>query len=141
VGDHVAAQSTRPEHEHKRARCTREEGPIVMPKSDDWSPDQPLDSETLEQADEALDEDDAFSSEDDGPDALAPRNQQLPIDDRELEEAGANLDDPEQLAVLDGGIDDPDGVGGDEVRTRSRSLDDEGWNLDADLDGDEDVGD
>ncbi|HXA33150.1 MAG TPA: hypothetical protein VNV87_12890 [Acidimicrobiales bacterium] len=112
-----------------------------MPKSDDWSPDQPLDSETLEQADEALDEDDAFSSEDDGPDALAPRNQQLPIDDRELEEAGANLDDPEQLAVLDGGIDDPDGVGGDEVRTRSRSLDDEGWNLDADLDGDEDVGD
>jgi hypothetical protein len=112
-----------------------------MPKSDDWSPDQPLDSEALEQADEALDEDDAFSSEDDSPDALAPRNQQLPVDDRELEEAGANLDDPEQLAVLDGGIDDPDGVGGDEVHTRSRSSDDEGWDLDADLDGDEDVGD
>jgi hypothetical protein len=104
-----------------------------MPTSDDWSPDQQLDSETFEQADEALDEDDAFSAQDaEGPDGLAPRNRQLPIDDRELEEAGANLDDPEQLAVLDGGIDDPDGVGGDEVRTRSESSDDEGWDLDAD---------
>lgn len=108
-----------------------------MPNSDDWSPDQPLDSETLEQADEALDEADAFSSEDDNPDAQAPTNRQLPIDDLELEEAGANLDDPEQLAVLDGGIDDPDGVGGDETGTRSGSLDDEGWDLDAD----EDIGD
>lgn len=105
-----------------------------MPNSDEWSPDQPLDSEAFEQADEALDEDDAFRSEDDGPDALAPRNRQLPIDDRELEEAGANLDDPEQLAVLDGGIDDPDGVGGDEVGTRSGSSADEGWDLDADED-------
>lgn len=106
-----------------------------MPKSDDWSPDQPLDSETFEQADEALDAEDAFSSQDaDGPEALATRNRQLPIDDRELEEAGANLDDPEQLAVLDGGIDDPDGVGGDEVGTRSRSAEDEGWDLDADED-------
>jgi len=104
-----------------------------MTQSDDWSPDQQLDSESFEQADEALDEDDAFSSQgDDGPEALAPRNRQLPIDDRELEEAGANLDDPEQLAVLDGGIDDPDGVGGDDAGTRSRSLDDEGWDLDAD---------
>jgi hypothetical protein len=108
-----------------------------MSNSDDWSPDQQLDSETLEQADEALDEDDAYSSEDDGPGAQAPTNRQLPIDDLELEEAGANLDDPEQLAVLDGGIDDPDGVGGDEAGTRPRSLDDEGWDLDAD----EDAGD
>jgi len=109
-----------------------------MPESDDWSPDQQLDSETFEQADEALDEEDALSPQDaEGPDALAPRNRQLPIDDLELEEAGANLDDPEQLAVLDGGIDDPDGVGGDEVRSRPRSLDDEGWDLDAD----EDIGD
>jgi len=108
-----------------------------MPKPDDWSPDQQLDSETFEQADEALDEEDAFSSEDDSPDALAPTNRQLPIDDLELKEVGANLDDPEQLAVLDGGIDDPDGVGGDEVGSRPRSLDDEGWDLDAD----EDIGD
>jgi hypothetical protein len=109
-----------------------------MPTADDWSPDQQLDTETFEQADEALDEDDAFSSqEDDDPDALAPRNRQLPVDDRELEEAGAELDDPEQLAVLDGGIDDPDGVGGDEAGTHASSLDDEGWDLDAD----EEVGD
>ncbi|HEX4218051.1 MAG TPA: hypothetical protein VHZ02_06780 [Acidimicrobiales bacterium] len=116
-----------------------------MPDSDDWSPDLPLDTETFEQADEALDEDDGLSPQDaNGPDSLAPRNRQLPIDDRELEEAGAELDDPEQLAVLDGGMDDPDGVGGDEVRTRSASPDDEGWDLDAedaegrDLDADED---
>ncbi|HEY2565976.1 MAG TPA: hypothetical protein VGI44_19870 [Acidimicrobiales bacterium] len=113
-----------------------------MTTSDGWSPDQELDTETFEQADEALDEDDELSSQSaDSPDSLAPRNRQLPIDDLELEEAGAELDDPEQLAVLDGGIDDPDGVGGDEVRTRSHSLDDEGWDLDADEDIDGDIGD
>ena len=109
-----------------------------MTESEDWSPDDQLGTETFEQSDEALDEDDAFSSASaDGPDALAPRNQQLPVDDRELEEAGALLDDPEHLAVLDGGIDDPDGVGSDQVRAGSRVVDDEGWDLDAD----EDIGD
>jgi hypothetical protein len=107
----------------------------AMTKSEDWSPDDQLGTETFEQADEALDEDDALSPEgDDELEELALGNQQLPIDDRELEEAGAELDDPEQLAVLDGGIDDPDGVGGDEVRTGSRPLDDDGWDLDADED-------
>jgi hypothetical protein len=109
----------------------------AMTKSEDWSPDDQLGTETFEQADdaldEALDEDDAVILEgDDDLEELALRNQQLPVDDRELEEAGAELDDPEQLAVLDGGIDDPDGVGGDEVRTSSSRLDDEGWDLDAD---------
>jgi hypothetical protein len=125
----------------------------TMTESEDWSPDDQLGTETFEQSDEALDEDDAFSSASaDGPDALAPRNRQLPVDDRELEEVGAQLDDPEQLAVLDGGIDDPDGVGSDEVRAGSRAPDNEGWDLDADedrgaddedwdLDADEDVGD
>ena len=106
-----------------------------MTKSEDWSPDDQLGTETFEQADEALDEDDAVSPEgDDDLAALALSNRQLPVDDRELEEAGAELDDPEQLAVLDGGIDDPDGVGGDEVRNSSSRLDDEGWDLDADED-------
>ncbi len=124
-----------------------------MTESGDWSPDDQLDTETFEQSDEALDEEDAFSSASvDGPDVLAPRNQQLPVDDRELEEAGAQLDDPEQLAVLDGGMDDPDGVGPGAVGTRPGALDDEGWDLDGDgelggddegwqLDADEDVGD
>ena len=35
----------------------------------------------------------------------------LQVDDRELEEAGVEFDDPEELVTLDGGIDDPDGLG------------------------------
>jgi hypothetical protein len=35
---------------------------------------------------------------------------ELIVDQTELREAGADLDDPESLAVLDGGMDDPDGV-------------------------------
>ena len=38
-------------------------------------------------------------------------------------------DDPELLATLDGGIDDPDGVG--LPRARARDERDEGWDLDA----------
>ena len=38
-------------------------------------------------------------------------NPALQVDDRELDEAGLRLDDPESLASLDGGIDDPDGIG------------------------------
>ena len=41
---------------------------------------------------------------------LTPRwTPALVVDHRELEEVGAELDDPEVLAILDGGIDDPDG--------------------------------
>jgi hypothetical protein len=107
-----------------------------MAESDDWSPDEELGTETFEQADEALDDDEALSSQDDDDsEATAPRNRQLPVDDRELQEAGAELDDPEQMAVLDGGIDDPDGVGGDQARSAARSPDDDdGWDLDADED-------
>jgi len=32
---------------------------------------------------------------------------------------------------LDGGIDDPDGVGGPTDRERARASDEEGWDLDA----------
>jgi hypothetical protein len=51
------------------------------------------------------------------------------VDDRELEEAGAKFDDPEVLATLDGGIDDPDGVG-NPYRSR-QAGEEEGWDLDA----------
>ena len=50
---------------------------------------------------------------------------------QELEEAGAVLDDPEALTVLDGGLDDPDGVGGPTARELARAGDTEGWDLDA----------
>jgi hypothetical protein len=55
------------------------------------------------------------------------------VDERELEEAGAELDDPEQIAVLDGMIDDPDGAGGPSAHALQREQDPEGWDLDAPL--------
>ena len=57
----------------------------------------------------------------------------LLVDERELAEAGAELDDPEALATLDGGIDDPDGSGGQSNGTRPSRDGDEGWDLDSDL--------
>jgi hypothetical protein len=102
-----------------------------MSKDDDWSPDEPLGTEAFEQGDEALDEEtrtdpNALEELEDSP-SLDPT---LLVDDRELEEAGAAFDDPEALATLDGGIDDPDGSGGSSSGTRPRD-DDEGWDLDA----------
>jgi len=49
----------------------------------------------------------------------------LLADERELEEVGAQLDDPELMVTLEGGIDDPDGVGAPKA-----SLGDD-WELDA----------
>jgi hypothetical protein len=101
-----------------------------MGESDEQSPDEPLGTETFEQGDEALDEQDRLD-----PDFLEDLQRDpsldpsLAADELELEEAGATFDDPELLATLDGGIDDPDGVG----RPRARAGDerDEGWDLDA----------
>ena len=90
-------------------------------------------SETYEQGDDAIDEasrlDPDFIEEMELDPSLDPNFQ---VDQKELEEAGAELDDPEQMATLDGLIDDPDGLG--EVlraRTRDREEDPEGWDLDA----------
>ena len=103
-----------------------------MSQNDEWTPDQPLGTETFEQGDEALDEksrlDPNFIEELELDPSLDPA---LQLDDRELEEAGVELDDPEDLATLDGGIDDPDGLGGPTNRSASRSADKEGWDLDA----------
>jgi hypothetical protein len=82
-----------------------------MSQNDEWSPDEALGTETFEQGDEALD-DDATSETDlledvEQDPSLDPT---LLVDERELEEAGVELDDPEKMATLDGGIDDPDGV-------------------------------
>ncbi len=84
-----------------------------MSENDEWSPDQPSGSDPFEQGDEALDEkaqlDSGFLEAVELDPSLDPT---LQADQRELEEAGAELDDPEAMATLDGGIDDPDGVGG-----------------------------
>jgi hypothetical protein len=98
-----------------------------MSPDDDWSPDEPLGTEAFEQGDEALDDDpDLLEGVEQDP-SLDPT---LQVDERELEEAGAELDDPEKLVTLDGGIDDPDGLG---QPTGSRAVGEGGWNLDAPL--------
>jgi len=103
-----------------------------MSQGDDWTPDEPLGTEAFEQGDEALDEDSRIDSDlldDVGEDPSLDRT--LQVDERELEEAGAELDDPEVLVTLEGGMDDPDGLGEPSSRARSRREDNEGWDLDA----------
>jgi hypothetical protein len=101
---------------------------------DEWSPDEPLGTEAFEQGDEALDEraridpeivEDVLSDP-----TLDPS---LVVDERELEEAGAELDDPEALVTLEGMIDDPDGRGGPTGKELARQRDHEGWDLDEPL--------
>jgi hypothetical protein len=103
-----------------------------MGNDDNWSPDEPLGTETFEQGDEALDDktglDPSFLEAVELDPSLDPT---LQVDDRELEEAGAEFDDPEAIATLDGGIDDPDGLGEPSATERTRAADDEGWDLDA----------
>jgi hypothetical protein len=99
-----------------------------MSQKDEYSPDEPLGAETYEQGDEATDEETRLD-----PDFVEEFEQDpslrasLQADDLELDEAGAKFDDPETLATLDGGIDDPDGVG----RPAAPALDpeEEGWDL------------
>ncbi len=110
-----------------------------MSDSGDWSPDEPLGTETFEQGDEAFDNrtqlDPAFLEAVELDPSLDPT---LHLDDRELEEAGVELDDPEALTSLDGGFDDPDGVGGPTAREVARAADTDGWDLDApEVPGDE----
>ena len=89
-------------------------------------------TETFDQGDDAADEasrlDPEFLEEMELDPSLDPHFQ---VDEKELEEAGAELDDPEQIATLDGLIDDPDGLGEPSRLTRAREQDPEGWDLDA----------
>jgi hypothetical protein len=100
-----------------------------MSTNDDWSPDEPLDTETFESWDEALDrEDEVDLDQTDLPEGERELDTQLVVDEAELDELGATLDDPEQEARLDGDMDDPDGAGG--PVGVSPSPDEEGWDLD-----------
>jgi len=92
--------------------------------SSEWSPDEALDGiDELEP--DLLDR----------PEGERALDLQLVVDERELEELGAALDDPEQFAVLDGVMDDPDGLGAPTASKRARQTDDHGWDLDANLVG------
>lgn len=111
-----------------------------MSQNDDWSPDEPLGTEAFEQGDEALDEGSRIDSDlveaiENDP-SLDPT---LQADERELEEVGADFDDPEVMVTLEGGIDDPDGLESSSAR-RSRHEDEDGWNLDAPSVGSDEAG-
>jgi hypothetical protein len=112
-----------------------------MSPNDEWSPDEPSGTEAFEQGDEALDDgtriDPDLIEEVEQDPSLDPT---LQVDERELEEAGVELDDPEALVTLDGGIDDPDGLGQPTGRSGHREEDD-GWKLDAPLAVDDDTDD
>ncbi|MGP0029254.1 MAG: hypothetical protein ACLPVF_01975 [Acidimicrobiales bacterium] len=112
-----------------------------MSQNDDWSPDEPLGTETFEQGDDAIDEssriDPAFLEGLELDPSLDPT---LQADRRELEEAGGALDDPEVMVTLEGGMDDPDGIGEPPDRTHARPGDEPGWDLDAPLVGDDQAG-
>jgi hypothetical protein len=107
--------------------------------SDDWSPDEALGTESFRQADVAEDE-----GERTGETTLEDLEQNpsldpaLMADDLEIEELGAQLDDPERMVTLQGGIDDPDGLDSPPGRLMPG---DEGWDLDAPLVGGDDEGD
>ncbi len=107
-----------------------------MSQPDEWSPDQPGQTDAFEQGDEAIDEaervDPEFAEDLQLDPSLDPT---LQADDRELEESDAKLGDPEALATLEGGIDDPDGIGEPTERETARHGDDGGWDLDTPLTG------
>ncbi|HZM54620.1 MAG TPA: hypothetical protein VFC03_06290, partial [Acidimicrobiales bacterium] len=114
----------------------RDTGDDIMSQDADWSPDQPLGTETFEQGDDAIAEEARLDPEIMEMIELDPSlDPTLQVDERELEEVGTEFDDPEDLVVLDGGIDDPDGLGGPTNRAVARSKDDEGWDLDKPLVG------
>ncbi len=68
----------------------------------------PDDNEAYESLDESLDAEDALG---DGPEGERELDRDLVVDQEELAELGADLDDPERLSVLEGAMDDPDGSG------------------------------
>jgi hypothetical protein len=103
-----------------------------MRENDEWSPDEPLGAEAFEPGDEALDEGTSLDPELVEIVQIDPSlDPTLQVDEHELEEVGADLDDPETMVTLDGGGDDPDGLGELAGRAVARRGEDEGWDLDA----------
>jgi hypothetical protein len=101
-----------------------------MENGPDWSPDEPLGTESFEAWDEALDaEDESTPGSSESPEGERSLDTQLFVDEAEVEEANVGLDDPELLAVLPDGADDPDGAGA--RPTPVERPGDVGWELDA----------
>lgn len=102
-----------------------------MSTEDEWSPDQPQGTEVFEPGDEAFDEaerlDPGFLEAAERDPSINPTNQ---LDSVELDEAGVALDDPEMMVTLDGGTDDPDGLGMPPGTDDAGAPDDQGWDLD-----------
>ena len=98
--------------------------------SGDWSPDEPLETEAFEAWDEALDAEDEEAP---GRLGAAEGERELDLeliaDEAEEQEAGTALNDPERMAELSGGLDDPDGV--DLADNDAPRPGEEGWDLDA----------
>jgi hypothetical protein len=99
---------------------------ITMPEISEEPPDE---NEAFANLDESLDDVDALGAESGGgPEGTRDLDTDLIVDRAELEEAGADLDDPESMSLLDGGMDDPDGTG---APRGERADDDEaGWDVD-----------
>jgi hypothetical protein len=108
-----------------------------MSSDDEWSPDEALGTETFRQGDVAEDEGErispSFREAIEQDPSIDPT---LVADELELQELGAQLDDPELLVTLEGGIDDPDGT--DTPRPPLHPEVDQGWDLNAPLVADED---
>ena len=82
-----------------------------------YSPNQPPEDENV---DLALDEQDASG------DGSGQRQiEDMTADRTELDEAGADLEDEDQMSILEGGIDDPDGSG----PTEDRDDIEAGWDV------------
>ncbi len=105
--------------------------------SDQTIPDEPPEqTEVYEQYDEVAEGASTGPAEDPGATGVSgaerdlTRFTELPVDEVANEEIGAGLDDPEQMAMIDGAMDDPDGIDPDRVR-RPADPADKGWDLDA----------
>jgi hypothetical protein len=90
----------------------------------DLSYQPPDENEAFANLDESLDDVDV-TRPGSGSEGGRDLDTDLIVDRTELEEAGADLDDPERLALLDGGMDDPDGSG-----PKPRPDDEAGWDVD-----------
>ena len=98
----------------------------------DMSQDTLLGTETFELRDPSIDEsswiDPRFLE---GLEQDPAPNPTLLVDHLELQELGVEFDDPEMIVTLDGGIDDPDGIG--EPPSGAHGEVDAGWDLDVPL--------
>lgn len=76
-----------------------------------YIPEEPPDeNEAYASFDEALDGEDVAGPTP-GPEGQRDLDSEIVADQTALEQVGANLDDPDRIALLDGGMDDPDGSG------------------------------